>query len=504
MHTINQNKSKDLIKVLHIVFDAHPQEKVLIFTQFVETQTFLAGVLESQGYSVVTFNGQLKLEEKEEAVARFRHRAQILISTEAGGEGRNFQFCHILVNYDLPWNPMKVEQRIGRIDRIGQRKPVFIYNLACAGTLEERVLNVLQDRIGLFEESVGSLDPILGEIERDIEQILMEQAERFDEVFKEFEERLERRVREARERERTLADFVLDRASLRRDVADELLGRTPLARYSDLEQFIQDALSYYGGSLDEHAEGGQVVSLSPKLAAQLRTRRNIVRGVFDWRQALELENLDFFAFGHELVDRIVELPVHIDPATTGVRRLPIEGAEPQVEIFYQVRGEGIRPSGKIIRHLTGPNLEVISEEVVSYPESGEVVEGIDVPAWVGEAIKASKRRFEQELTSERGQLRRESDGVKLKELAREERIFGYRQVRLERIIEEQVKWIEEKERTGTERERRVLPARRGKLLKDRERLERLRFEHEEQVAQIQKRETGLAAEILSAGLVIGP
>src|SRR5690606_35686176 len=122
----------------------------------------------------VSFNGKMDLEEKERAVRKFRGPAQVMVTTEAGGEGRNFQFAHIMVNYDLPWNPMVVEQRIGRLDRIGQKKEVVIYNLACEGTVEDRVLEVLDKRINLFEESVGSLDPILGEVEHDIEQLVME------------------------------------------------------------------------------------------------------------------------------------------------------------------------------------------------------------------------------------------------------------------------------------------------------------------------------------------
>ena len=122
------------------------------------------------------FNGRMSLDEKEEAVRSFKASDQILISTEAGGEGRNFQFCHLMVNYDLPWNPMRVEQRIGRLDRIGQKRPVRIYNLFCEDTVEERVLEVLEQRIGLFQESVGSLDPILGEVERDIERLVLSDA----------------------------------------------------------------------------------------------------------------------------------------------------------------------------------------------------------------------------------------------------------------------------------------------------------------------------------------
>ena len=121
--------------------------------------------MQLNGFRCVTFNGLLTPTEKERAIARFRDDAQILISTESGGEGRNLQFAHHLVNYDLPWNPMKVEQRIGRLDRIGQRDWVRIHNLAYKDTLESRILHVLERRIRMFEQSVGALDPILGDFE---------------------------------------------------------------------------------------------------------------------------------------------------------------------------------------------------------------------------------------------------------------------------------------------------------------------------------------------------
>src|SRR5258708_36475941 len=124
-----------------------------------------------------------------------------------------------MVNYDVQWNHMRIEQRIGRLDRIGQKQEVRIYNLFCEGTVEERVIEVLEQRIGLFEESVGSLDPILGDVERDIERLVLSDAATFQAEFQRYEVSLEQRVRQAQEKERTLADFVLDRASLRRDQA---------------------------------------------------------------------------------------------------------------------------------------------------------------------------------------------------------------------------------------------------------------------------------------------
>ena len=108
-----------------------PTLKVLIFTEFVPTQAMLADFLERRGFTVVSLNGAMDLEERRQAQRRFAADAQILISTDAGGEGLNLQFCHVIVNYDLPWNPMKIEQRIGRVDRIGQKHIVRAHEL-CA------------------------------------------------------------------------------------------------------------------------------------------------------------------------------------------------------------------------------------------------------------------------------------------------------------------------------------------------------------------------------------
>ena len=113
-------------------------DKFLIFTQFRTTQEYLSRVL--SGFTVELFHGSLSREEKEQAILRFKESAQILISTEAGGEGRNLQFCHIIINYDLPWSPLKIEQRIGRLHRFGQKEDVSIYNFSTKDTVAERGL----------------------------------------------------------------------------------------------------------------------------------------------------------------------------------------------------------------------------------------------------------------------------------------------------------------------------------------------------------------------------
>ncbi len=109
----------------------------------------------------------------------FQEHAQVMIATEAAGEGINLQFCHHLINYDLPWNPMRLEQRIGRIHRYGQENDVTIYNLATKQTMEEQVMELLYNKISLFENVIGQLDQILAKLEmknleKEISQIFAE------------------------------------------------------------------------------------------------------------------------------------------------------------------------------------------------------------------------------------------------------------------------------------------------------------------------------------------
>jgi SNF2 family DNA or RNA helicase len=137
-------------------------EKLLVFTQFRGTMRYLAEALRGAGREVETFYGGMTDPEREQAIARFRGPAQILVSTDAGGEGRNLQFCRRIVNFDLPWNPMKVEQRIGRVHRLGQERDVYVHNYSARDTVEAYVLQILQLKLDMFALVVGELDMVLG------------------------------------------------------------------------------------------------------------------------------------------------------------------------------------------------------------------------------------------------------------------------------------------------------------------------------------------------------
>jgi SNF2 family DNA or RNA helicase len=126
-------------------------DKLLVFTRFRATQEHLARGLRKAGESVTLYHGAVRRAEKDTVVGAFEGPARILLSTEAGGEGRNLQFAHGIVNYDLPWNPMRIEQRIGRLSRVGQTRDVHVFNLVAAGTIEETLLEVLDAKINTPE-----------------------------------------------------------------------------------------------------------------------------------------------------------------------------------------------------------------------------------------------------------------------------------------------------------------------------------------------------------------
>jgi len=142
-------------------------DQMLVFTQFRATQSAIVRRLEEEGTASVAFHGGLTRMEKEDAVRSFQQGTRIMVATDAGSEGRNLQFCNAVCNFDLPWNPMKIEQRIGRLSRIGQHRDVHVFNLVAADTLESAILHLLEAKIAMFELVVGEIDMILGTMDED-------------------------------------------------------------------------------------------------------------------------------------------------------------------------------------------------------------------------------------------------------------------------------------------------------------------------------------------------
>ena len=343
--------------------------KVLIFTEFRETQDMLFERLGSR-WSVHKFHGQMSADQKDSEVEAFRSGKgpQILISTEAGGEGRNFQFCHRLVNYDLPWNPMRVEQRIGRIDRIGQEHPITIFNFHVQGTIEGRILDVLEKRIRIFEEAVGGLDPILGKAEDSIRQALKLSRDDRDKAIDRLGRALEADIQYAREAERQLQDFIMQDKSFAAAIVQKALQKKAPISQQEFEDFLIRLLvsvnTYIGPKL---ANGERRIVFHvpfildyPELIRDGESRRVC----FDPRLNVDSELVEYLGFGHPIVDALVRRVTQENPqGMAAVRRLSAPNLEPGWQFDWQIVVGGLKPKAFICSVF-------VSEDGVADPTIG--------------------------------------------------------------------------------------------------------------------------------------
>lgn len=148
-------KVEPLLNEIDAILSEDRTQKAIIFTEFVATQTYLQELLVNRDYTVTILNGGMSIDERNAAMQEFKTSTSIFISTDAGGEGLNLQFANIIINYDLPWNPMKIEQRCGRVDRIGQQRDVHIYNFIVGETVENRVREVLEEKLSVILKEMG-------------------------------------------------------------------------------------------------------------------------------------------------------------------------------------------------------------------------------------------------------------------------------------------------------------------------------------------------------------
>jgi SNF2 family DNA or RNA helicase len=144
-------------------------DQKIVFVNHLATLSYLHGLIQRRGIACAVYQGSMTSDQKAAAIQAFRDGRRVLLATGSGGEGHNLQFCHVLINYDLPWNPMDIEQRIGRIHRIGQEKAVEVYNFCQSGTIEDEILEILDKKINMFELVVGEIDMILGRLQGDQE-----------------------------------------------------------------------------------------------------------------------------------------------------------------------------------------------------------------------------------------------------------------------------------------------------------------------------------------------
>jgi len=284
-----------------------PGEKTLVFVAHRETLDLLKGAIERQGRRVGIFHEDLSTERRDIEVAQFRlpEGPALLISTEAGGEGRNFEFCRRLVLFDLPWNPTVVEQRIGRLDRIGRTRPTeILYFLPPAGFC--RAVASLYEAIGLFEEPLGGLERELRHVAQAVEREAVEGPERVDpKVF----DKVLREAQAAHSRVQEAAFHELHREPYSSEMAPGILARVPPELDRLNEDVVLRAAARFGFETEQQS-GAATWRIEFGYEAMVDHIPGVppgssYLGTFSREEGVEKETLDFFASGHPLVEGIL-------------------------------------------------------------------------------------------------------------------------------------------------------------------------------------------------------
>lgn len=277
--------------------------KYIIFTQFRTTQDYLAENLSE--FSITLFHGSLNLNQKEEAVKEFKDKTEIFICTEAGGEGRNLQFGNVLINYDLPWSPLKIEQRIGRIHRFGQLKDVYVFNFSTRDTVAERVLEVLEKKIQLFEDSIGPGDSLLGSVQDEGEfQKNFMTFVTGTKTKADFDAELDEKLKIAKDGYTKLNELIAPQMV---DFnLDDYYQHTKEERFIDNDNIEKLTLNYLSLKEDERYRLSKIPnSYSISLAEYMieeRLEKRSKPATFRSEIALEKDSIEFLAAGHPLVD----------------------------------------------------------------------------------------------------------------------------------------------------------------------------------------------------------
>jgi len=298
-------------------------EKILVFTESKDTMEYLVRKIKSWGYSVNFIHGGMKLEERIKAESIFKNKTQIMVATEAAGEGINLQFCHIMINYDIPWNPNRLEQRMGRIHRYGQQKDVYIFNLVAEDTREGQVLSKLFDKLEEIRRSLGSdkVFDVIGETfyGKNLYKLILEavaNARSMEDIIKELEIKVDenyiRQIKEALGE--SLATHHIDYTAIK-EMAERAEEYRLIPEY--VEEFFKKAFLKVGGKFKIRKDGFISIETVPfelrKIAHETEFKnkygimlKSYPKVTFDKKVAFKNPDAEFVCFGHPLFESLLE------------------------------------------------------------------------------------------------------------------------------------------------------------------------------------------------------
>lgn len=318
-------KLRELKKTLQQLYQIYPDpkdKKILIFTESRDTLDYLNKKIREWGYTSNMIHGGMKLEDRVKAESIFKNETEILVATEAAGEGINLQFCHLMINYDIPWNPNRLEQRMGRIHRYGQQKEVSVFNLVAEDTREGKVLHCLFEKLDEIRKAMGSdkVFDVLSEVlyDKSLSQLLMEaaaNARNIDEILKdmdiEVDESYIARVKE--NLGETLATHYIDYTRIK-EMAEQAREYRLIPEYT--EAFFKKAYIKAGGKIKEVKPNFLSIEAVPpdlrRIAEQEKFKkfhgdliRRYPKATFDKEQAFRNPDLEFISFGHPLFEAVL-------------------------------------------------------------------------------------------------------------------------------------------------------------------------------------------------------
>ncbi len=299
------------------------KEKILIFTESKDTLQYLVKRIESWGYTVNFIHGGMRLEERVEAEKIFQHETQIMVATEAAGEGINLQFCHLMINYDIPWNPNRLEQRMGRVHRYGQQKDVYIFNLVAEDTREGMVLTKLFDKLEEIRNAVGSdkVFDIIGDTfyGKNLYQLILEAvaaARTMDEIVEELDITVDNEyITQVKEiLGESLATRHIDYTRIK-EMAEKAKEYRLIPEY--VEEFFKKAFQAAGGKFRMRKDGFMAIGSIPyrilKIADEIDMKnkygsllRSYPKATFDKDIAFRNPEVEFICFGHSLFEALLE------------------------------------------------------------------------------------------------------------------------------------------------------------------------------------------------------
>lgn len=316
-------KLRQLKQTLEELNREFPNEKIIIFTESRDTLEYLEKKIKKWGYSVNTIHGGMSLEERIKAESIFKNETQVLVATEAAGEGINLQFCHLMINYDIPWNPNRLEQRMGRIHRYGQTREVYVFNLVNTDTREGQVLNRLFEKLEEIRKALGSdkVFDVISEVfeGKNLSQLLLEaavHARSQDEILREIEIKVDedyiKRVKE--NLGDTLATRFIDYTRIR-EMRDRALEHKLIPEYT--ENFFKKAFLTAGGRFSERKDGFLSIDFVPYEIRDIAKDENFKKKFgtlltkyrkvsFDKEKAFKNPDVEFVSFGHPLFEALLE------------------------------------------------------------------------------------------------------------------------------------------------------------------------------------------------------